>query len=81
MQMVEEDMEHSFAVQRSADKQCGICLDIVVDKKCQQEARFGILSGCNHIFCLECIRKWRAAKSYKNTTVRYGTILLYQIYY
>ncbi len=35
-----------------APSECGICLEIVTDK-------FGILTGCNHMFCLSCLGKWR----------------------
>ncbi len=32
--------------------ECGVCLNIVTDK-------FGILTGCDHVFCLSCLGKWR----------------------
>jgi len=35
--------------------ECNICYDRVLG----QGKRFGILSHCNHAFCLDCIRKWR----------------------
>lgn len=57
----EKDMELSFAVARSKDKCCGICMEVVVEKQ-GVDQRFGILQNCNHIFCLECIRKWRQNK-------------------
>ncbi|ESO85220.1 hypothetical protein LOTGIDRAFT_221472 [Lottia gigantea] len=66
----EEDMELSFAIARSKDKACGICMDIVVDKQPISERRFGILPNCNHIFCLNCIRKWRCAKQFENKIIR-----------
>jgi len=43
-------------VARSADKECGICLERVIAKGEQ----FGLLDACDHIFCLKCIREWRA---------------------
>lgn len=55
----EKDMEHSFAVQRSEGVTCGICLDVVRSKQNPSEQRFGILTDCNHAFCLSCIRRWR----------------------
>ena len=64
-------MELSFAIQRSKDKVCGICMDVVMDKKPSSEARFGILSDCNHTFCLPCIRKWRQAKQFENKIIRF----------
>lgn len=66
----EREMELSFAVQRSKDKICGICLDTVVEKKPVTSSRFGILEKCNHIFCLDCIRKWRGTKEANNKTFR-----------
>jgi E3 ubiquitin-protein ligase makorin len=34
-------------------------MEVVVDRLIWSERRFGILSGCDHCFCLSCIRKWR----------------------
>lgn len=65
----EKDMELSFAIARSKDKTCGICFDTIMEKS-GREKRFGILPNCNHIFCLECIRKWRQAKQFENKIVR-----------
>ncbi|XP_062584064.1 probable E3 ubiquitin-protein ligase makorin-1 [Saccostrea cucullata] len=67
---LEENMEHSFAIARSKDKACGICMDIVMEKQPPTEQRFGIMSDCNHIFCLSCIRKWRGAKQFERKIVR-----------
>lgn len=66
----EREMELSFAVQRSKDKVCGICMDTVVEKKPITSSRFGILEKCNHIFCLDCIRKWRGTKQFETRTIR-----------
>ncbi|KAI0983916.1 hypothetical protein GJ496_009886 [Pomphorhynchus laevis] len=57
----EELMEEAFAIQLSADKVCSICLETVIDKSNKSKARFGLLHNCDHVFCLSCIRKWRAA--------------------
>ncbi|KAK0168619.1 hypothetical protein PV327_002397 [Microctonus hyperodae] len=65
----EADMELSFAVQRSRDKTCGVCFEIVMEKS-SREQRFGILPNCNHCFCLSCIRKWRQAKQFDNKIIR-----------
>ncbi|XP_050031157.1 E3 ubiquitin-protein ligase makorin-1-like isoform X1 [Dermacentor andersoni] len=70
VQRHEQDMELSFAIQRSADKCCGICMDVVMDKEPASERRFGILEKCSHIFCLNCIRKWRGSKQFDSKTVR-----------
>lgn len=69
MKILEKDMEHSFAVARSKDKTCGICFEVITEKA-DREHRFGILPNCNHIFCLQCIRKWRQAKNFDSTITR-----------
>lgn len=55
----EKEMEKAFKAKVSSDKMCGICLDVVWEKKPDSKKRFGILSHCNHIYCLDCIRTWR----------------------
>lgn len=70
MKGMEKDMEEAFAVQRSSEKPCGICMEVVWDKEDAGDTRFGILENCNHVFCLPCIRKWRASKSYENKIVK-----------
>jgi hypothetical protein len=37
---------------------CEICHDDVVVRG----SRFGLLENCEHVFCLECIREWRAQR-------------------
>lgn len=69
IQQHEKDMELSFAIARSQNKTCGICFDTIMEKS-GREKRFGILPNCNHIFCLECIRKWRQAKQFENKITR-----------
>ncbi|KAM5328569.1 E3 ubiquitin-protein ligase makorin-1-like [Glossophaga mutica] len=66
----EKNMELSFAVQRSKDKVCGICKEVVYDKANPSECRFGILSNCNHTYCLKCIRKWRNAGEFANKIIK-----------
>ena len=70
IQAVEKDMEEAFAVQCSAEKACGICMETVWDKEKEADKRFGILENCNHVFCLPCIMKWRTSKSYENKIVK-----------
>lgn len=69
LQQHEQAMELSFAIARSKDKTCGICFDTIMEKA-GREKRFGILPNCNHIFCLECIRKWRQAKQFEHKITR-----------
>lgn len=66
----EKDMELSFAVQRSKDIICGICMEVIYEKTNACERRFGIMSNCNHAYCLNCIRKWRSAKQFENKIVK-----------
>lgn len=65
----EKDMEHSFAVQRSQGVTCGICLEVVREKENPSDQRFGILTDCNHSFCLPCIRKWRNTSHSSETKI------------
>uniref|UniRef100_A0A182PT94 RING-type E3 ubiquitin transferase n=1 Tax=Anopheles epiroticus TaxID=199890 RepID=A0A182PT94_9DIPT len=65
----ELEMEHAFAVQRSRDKSCGICLEVVMEKRAREQ-RFGILPNCKHTFCLSCIRTWRKATNFANKIKR-----------
>ncbi|XP_030071819.1 E3 ubiquitin-protein ligase makorin-1 isoform X2 [Microcaecilia unicolor] len=66
----EKDMELSFAVQRSKDMACGICMEVVYEKANPSERRFGILSNCSHTYCLKCIRKWRRAKQFESKIIK-----------
>ncbi|XP_052892584.1 probable E3 ubiquitin-protein ligase makorin-1, partial [Anopheles moucheti] len=53
----------------SRDKTCSVCMEVVMEKR-PREQRFGILSGCKHVFCIKCIRSWR--KSDNTKPVRRG---------
>nr|DBA30430.1 TPA: hypothetical protein GDO54_006407 [Pyxicephalus adspersus] len=66
----EKDMELSFAVQRSKDVVCGICMEVVYEKANLSERRFGILSNCKHSYCLTCIRRWRGAKQFESKIIK-----------
>ena len=44
------DMEKSFAVARSRDKACGICMEIIWEKSPSTKQRFGLLPNCSHCF-------------------------------
>ena len=47
--------------------ECSVCLENVTDAVGR---RFGLLTGCAHAFCLECIREWRARIDLPASTVR-----------
>lgn len=44
------DMEKSFAVARSKDKACGICMETIWEKLPSTKQRFGLLPNCSHCF-------------------------------
>ncbi|XP_025798941.1 E3 ubiquitin-protein ligase makorin-like isoform X2 [Panicum hallii] len=48
------------ALRKSEDIECGVCLDRVLSKPTAKERRFGLLSDCDHSFCISCIRNWRS---------------------
>ena len=72
-------MDLSFAVQRSEEKVCGICMEVVWQKQPASAQRFGILTNCTHVYCLDCIRKWRSAKQFENIVIR-SALLPYLIF-
>lgn len=51
--------ESADAASASSSVECGICLEPVLSKPTAAERRFGLLSGCGHVFCLSCLRGWR----------------------
>lgn len=51
----------------SADALCSICFERVLEERGR---RFGLLTGCMHVFCLACIREWRARIDKPTATVR-----------
>lgn len=55
--------------QQSGDKVCAVCLDIVVDKDEPLKRRFGILPGCSHCVCVDCIREWTQQDFYQTCPV------------
>ncbi|CAM9375317.1 unnamed protein product [Choristocarpus tenellus] len=51
----------AVAYEGGGSEECGICLENVP----ASGKRFGLLS-CDHVYCLECIRKWRNSKGLKD---------------
>mmetsp|Transcript_1308 Transcript_1308/g.1774 ORF Transcript_1308/g.1774 Transcript_1308/m.1774 type:complete len:254 (-) Transcript_1308:180-941(-) len=51
------------------DAECQICLEKVLTAGRQ----FGVLDRCDHIFCLKCIRSWRATYDKRTTKHHYRT--------
>lgn len=51
--------------------ECGICMEeVTAESRPLSSRRFGLLEGCNHAFCLECIRGWRQGGSADTQVVR-----------
>lgn len=48
------------ALRRSQEIECSVCLDRVLSKPTPAERKFGLLSECDHPFCISCIRNWRS---------------------
>lgn len=51
------------------DDECCICLDKVIASGKQ----FGVLDGCDHTFCLDCIRGWRSTYDKRASKHHYRT--------
>ncbi|XP_038067207.1 probable E3 ubiquitin-protein ligase makorin-1 isoform X2 [Patiria miniata] len=66
----EKSMQEAFAFQHSREVLCCICMEVILEKSPAKERKFGLLSNCNHPYCLSCIRKWRSAKQYEKKVVR-----------
>ncbi|MES1903490.1 MAG: E3 ubiquitin-protein ligase makorin-1, partial [Paramarteilia canceri] len=49
--------EYTIKTEQSESKVCGICYEKIFGQK-----QFGLLNGCQHSFCLECIVEWRNQK-------------------
>ena len=66
---VEEDDGTVYAYDKRDDAECQVCMDMVLATGKQ----FGILDGCNHVFCLKCIRSWRATYDKRSTKHHFRT--------
>ncbi|KAF6168318.1 hypothetical protein GIB67_018158 [Kingdonia uniflora] len=44
----------------SQEIECSVCLERVLSKPMAAERKFGLLSECDHPFCISCIRSWRS---------------------
>ncbi|EDQ91065.1 uncharacterized protein MONBRDRAFT_15555, partial [Monosiga brevicollis MX1] len=52
--------EQQDVEERSKAIDCCICMEPVLEKPTASQRRFGILPNCDHAFCLQCLREWRA---------------------
>ncbi|XP_042066745.1 putative RING-type E3 ubiquitin transferase C3H69 isoform X1 [Salvia splendens] len=57
----EKRRKHLEALRCSQDIECSVCLEAVLSKPTSAERKFGILSECDHSFCILCIRNWRSS--------------------
>jgi len=64
----EAKREEELAIERSREKTCGVCLEVVWNK--ENDQRFGLLENCDHVFCLQCIRTWRSLSNYEHQVVK-----------
>lgn len=57
----EKRQKHLEALRCSQEIECCVCLEHVFSKPTSAERKFGILSECDHPFCISCIRNWRSS--------------------
>lgn len=57
----EKKQKHIEALKKSQDIECSVCLDRVLSKATPGERKFGLLTECDHPFCIQCIRNWRSS--------------------
>ena len=50
----------------SAQLSCGVCLEPVLARR----GRFGLLEGCEHTFCIDCLRSWRSTHAIRPDVAR-----------
>ncbi|KAG9449500.1 hypothetical protein H6P81_009465 [Aristolochia fimbriata] len=60
IQLCQRNNKRIEALRRSQEIECSVCLDRVLSKPTAAERKFGILSECDHPFCVSCIRNWRS---------------------
>ncbi|CAN6567328.1 unnamed protein product [Malus baccata var. baccata] len=61
MKICEEKQKQLEALKCSQEIECSVCLERVLSKPTVAERKFGILSECDHPFCISCIRNWRSS--------------------
>ncbi|AUI80716.1 N1R-like RINg finger host range protein [White-tailed deer poxvirus] len=55
------DFEEDYELSKT--KECNICMENIYDKEKIYNRYFGIISSCNHVFCMGCITIWRKNKT------------------
>ena len=64
-----ESAQEEQAYIKEYDEECQICLEPVLANGKQ----FGVLDGCDHTFCLKCIREWRATYDKRTSKKHFRT--------
>ncbi|GMH04417.1 hypothetical protein Nepgr_006256 [Nepenthes gracilis] len=59
----EKRQKNLEALKSSQEIECSVCLERVLSKLTPAERKFGLLSECDHPFCITCIRNWRGNSS------------------
>ncbi|KAK3132291.1 hypothetical protein QOZ80_6AG0519080 [Eleusine coracana subsp. coracana] len=59
IKLCEKNHKRLETLKRSQEIECSVCLDRVLSKPTAAERKFGLLSECDHPFCIACIRNWR----------------------
>lgn len=59
LRMCEKKQKHLEVLKHSQEIECSVCLERVLSKPTPAERKFGLLSECDHPFCISCIRNWR----------------------
>lgn len=63
IRICEKRQRHLEALTHSQEIECSVCLENVLSKPTAAERKFGILSECDHPFCISCIRNWRSSSA------------------
>ncbi|KAG5539044.1 hypothetical protein RHGRI_019558 [Rhododendron griersonianum] len=61
MKTCEKKQKKLEALKHSQEIECSVCLERVLSKPTASERKFGLLSECDHPFCISCIRNWRGS--------------------
>ncbi|XP_057499408.1 putative RING-type E3 ubiquitin transferase C3H69 [Actinidia eriantha] len=61
IKICEKKRNHLEALKFSQEIECSVCLERVLSKPTAAERKFGLLSECDHPFCVSCIRNWRSS--------------------
>lgn len=57
----EKKQKQLEALKLSQEIECCVCLERVLSKPTPAERKFGLLTECDHAFCIACIRNWRSS--------------------